>query len=243
MVRLALVLALAATLCVAAPASANPLTQGVAATVTGTVQQATTTVDAVVPDTSAALPGPAGTAVQTVVETTSTAAKPATESVTKAAASVPVAVPAPAPAATETSSSPRASTPPTHALSSSRDRGPARELRVGRDRAEAEAHHQARPVQMPASASLAADGVAVTATASADGPQAPAAGPDREDRHAPSFVPASGSASAASSFFFAGAALLAGLFCLTGPRLVRRLPTAPVEYRPVAFASSLERPG
>jgi hypothetical protein len=71
----------------------------------------------------------------------------------------------------------------------------------------------------------------------------PAAGPERDDRHAPSFLPASGSASAASGLFFAGAALLAGLFCLCGPRLVRSLQTVPATVRPAAFALSLERPG
>jgi hypothetical protein len=218
---------LAAALFVAAPASANTLTQGLTDTAAGTVQQATTTVDSVVTEASAALPTEARAVTQ-----------PVTESVADAAAAAPVAPAAPRPSAA-------AEPDPTSAsLSSTRDRGPARVLRVGRDRAEATGPPAAR---LDAAAPTPAAGHALAARpAAADAPRAaPAddrggsAAPERERQTDTS----SGSASAVSGLFFAGAALLAGLLCLTGPRLMRGLPSAPVRYRPVAFASSLERPG
>jgi hypothetical protein len=232
MVRLALPLVLAVALCVAAPASANPLTQGVTAAATGTVQQATTTVDTVVADVSTALPAQAQPAVADVEQTARAAAQPATEAVAVAATQ------APPPPATSTTSAPQPPSP--NAISSTRDRGAARVQRAGRDRVAAVERHDARAAA-PAAADAPRPAERPAAPAAHD--ERPAAGPDRDDGHAPSFLPASGSASAAAGLFFAGAALLAGLFCLCGPRLVRRLVMPSATTRPAAFALSLERPG
>jgi DNA polymerase-3 subunit gamma/tau len=255
MVRLALLFVLAAALCAAAPASAEPLTQGVAGTATGTVQQATATVETVATGVSTSVPASADSAVGGVVEAARTATQPASEAaadaparVADAASAAPAAVTtaptvvttASAPA-TPSSSSPRAHHP--KALSSTRDRGPARELRAGRDRAGAAASAQLpHRVAAPLAASPAAGHGVADAPRAAASERGTAAGPER-DRHTPSFVPASGSASAAAGLFFAGAALLAGVLCLSGPRLMRRLSTVPAAYRPAAFALSLERPG
>jgi hypothetical protein len=236
MVRLALLIVLAVTLCVAAPASANPLTQGVTATATGTVQQATTTVDSVVADASAALPAQAQPAVVDVEETARVATQSATRSVAVAAAPTQPRTAAPA---TTSAASPKVPDASPKALSSTRDRGQARVLRAGRDRAA----EVGRPESRPPAPMVDAPRPAERSAAPVAHDDRPAAGPERDDQQAPSFLPASGGASAASGLSFAGAALLAGLFCLCGPRLVRRLPTVPATARPAAFALSLERPG
>ena len=64
---------------------------------------------------------------------------------------------------------------------------------------------------------------------------------------APDPAPSSGGGNPASApaagLSLGGAALLMLAVCLAGPRLRRRLLTAPVVLRPVAFVSLLERPG
>jgi hypothetical protein len=231
MVRLVALVLVAVALGAAAPAQADPLTVGVETTVATTVEQTTTTVAGVVPAVSseAATPKP----VQTVAETAGSAAESA-KATAPTTAAPPPPTSAPAQPGVETPS------PSSRALSSTRDRGPVRALRAGRDRVTAShpaAAHESGPVAAETEHPVARG-------AGPDAPRAAAAPDGRQAQDSPAPQAGAGTASAAAaSFLFGGVALLAGALMLAAPRVVRRLDVEPAPYRPVVLASSLERPG
>lgn len=258
MVRLALLGVLAVALFAAGPAQANPLTQTVETTVAGTLQQVTSTAASVTPAATAAVPATADTAVRAVGDVTRTVSQttgPASEPAVAAAQSTvssaqAAATPVTAPPPATPSSSPRAPDFSPRALSSTRDRGPARALRAGRDRADSQLssagpHAGAARPTAPADVGVADFRAADARPADATHPREPrAAGAPDRDRGQGGFAPASGVASAvATGLFCGGLALLAGMLCLAGPRLTRRLSILPVAHPPAVFASTLERPG
>jgi hypothetical protein len=245
MVRLVPLVLLVAALCAAGPAQANPLAQSADATVTTTVQQATSAATAAVPAAAPATP----TVPSTVRAATGTT-RTATDTAGTAAAAAAAPATAVAHSATQAGAYTTASAhlggsapprPSPQALSSSRDRGSARVLRAGRDRAPMTDSNAA-----PAARARSADEPAAPRVSrGVSGAPRAAAVPDRDGGEGGSApVAGSGTASAAAaSFLFGGAAILACWLCLAGPRLMRRLDLAPAPYRPVALVSSLERPG
>jgi hypothetical protein len=243
MVRIAMLATLAAALWAAAPAQAGALPGSLDTTATTAVQQTTATVAAVtqaVPGTTTS--APEAPSAEPVVRTAAAAAGAATET---ASTTADAAVPPPPAAHHRVLRDSVQGGHLTHpkALSSTRDRGPARTGRAGRARpqdrvGDPRSDHGASSATVPPSARSQADGAASLRAS---------AGASRDHRPAsPEPVPAAGGgavASAAAGFAAGGLALLAAAVCLAGPRLRRRLFIPPRLPRPVAFVALLERPG